>query len=222
MAEGHLGEIGDVQAVLPAAATGAGAPAWAGMPILAPTAMKEQDEARGGPEGPRETIEAIAGLAGAVLRPVRQSDRQAVEAFFARLSPEDMRMRFFAPLRTVPRATLARLMELDGAREMALALELAPGEFAGIARLSAEPGLARAEFAVAVRSDLKRRGIGRLLMARILDHARARGIGEVTGSILRENVAMVALARALGFAIEDEPGATAMVRARIATGAARG
>jgi acetyltransferase len=133
-----------------------------------------------------------------------------------------MRMRFFAPLRTVPRATLARLMALDGEREIALALELAPGEFAGIARLSAEPGLARAEFAVAVRSDLKRRGIGRLLMARILDHARARGIGEVTGSILRENVAMVALARALGFAIEDEPGATAMVRARIAAGAARG
>ncbi|MFZ9487352.1 MAG: GNAT family N-acetyltransferase, partial [Alphaproteobacteria bacterium] len=168
--------------------------------------MKEQDEARGGPEGPRETIEAIAGLAGAVLRPVRQSDRQAVEAFFARLSPEDMRMRFFAPLRTVPRATLARLMALDGDREMALALEIAPGEFAGIARLSPGEGLARAEFAVAVRSDLKRRGIGRLLVTRILDHARARGIGEVTGSILRENVAMVALARALGFAIEDEPG----------------
>lgn len=222
MAEGHLGEVGDVQVVLPAAATGAGAPAWAGMPILAPTAMKEQDEAPGGPAGPREAVEAIEGLAGAVLRPVRRTDRQAVEAFFARLAPEDMRMRFFAPLRTVPRATLARLMELDGAREMALALELAPGEFAGIARLSAEPGLARAEFAVAVRSDLKRRGIGRLLMTRLLDQARARGIGEVTGTILRENVAMVALARALGFAIEDEPGAASMVRARIATGAARG
>jgi hypothetical protein len=51
---------------------------------------------------------------------------------------------------------------------------------------------------------------------------RARGIGEVTGSILRENVAMVALARDLGFAIEDEPGAPALLRARIATGAARG
>jgi acetyltransferase len=59
-------------------------------------------------------------------------------------------------------------------------------------------------------------------MTRILDHARARGIGEVTGSILRENVAMVALARDLGFAIEDEPGAPALLRARIATGAARG
>ena len=90
------------------------------------------------------------------------------------------------------------------------------------ARRNAEKNGLRAEFAVAVRSDLKRRGIGRLLMTRILDHARARGIGEVTGSILRENVAMVALARDFGFAIEDEPGAPALLRARIATGAARG
>jgi acetyltransferase len=223
MAEGHLGEVGDVQAVLPAAATGAGAPARAGVPILAPTAMKEQDEARSGDAAGRDgRAGAIPGLAGAVLRPVRPEDRDAVEAFFARLEPEDMRMRFFAPLREIPRATLARLMDLDGEREIALALEVAPGAFAGIARLSAERGLARAEFAVAVRSDLKRRGIGRLLMTRILDHARARGIGEVTGSILRENVAMVALARDLGFAIEDEPGAPALLRARIATGAARG
>jgi acetyltransferase len=184
--------------------------------------MQEQDEARGGPAGPGERIEAIPGLAGAVLRPLRAADREAVGAFFARLAPEDMRMRFFAPLREIPRATLARLMDLDGEREIALALEVAPGAFAGIARLSAERGLARAEFAVAVRSDLKRRGIGRLLVTRILDHARARGIGEVTGSILRENVAMVALARDLGFAIEDEPGAPALLRARIATGAARG
>lgn len=190
--------------------------------------MKEQDEAQGaraaGRDSPalRKPAMAMPGLAGAVLRPVRPEDRGAVEAFFARLEPEDLRMRFFAPLREIPRETLARLMRLDDAHEMALAMELSPGEFAGIARLSMDGSLARAEFAVAVRSDLKRRGIGRLLMTRILDHARARGIGEVTGTILRENTAMIALARALGFAIEDDPGSSDTLRARIAPGAARG
>ena len=48
----------------------------------------------------------------------REGVARDLEAFFARLSPEDMRMRFFAPLRTVPRATLARLMALDGEREI--------------------------------------------------------------------------------------------------------
>jgi acetyltransferase len=64
-----------------------------------------------------------------------------------------------------------------------------------------------AEFAVAIRSDLKGKGLGRLLMTRIIDYARARGTRFIVGEILRENTAMLALAKACRFEIQpsDDP-----------------
>ncbi|MBV8166453.1 MAG: GNAT family N-acetyltransferase, partial [Alphaproteobacteria bacterium] len=69
----------------------------------------------------------------------------------------------------------------------------------------ADPDNARAEYAVVVRSDWKRRGLGRALMRAIIDHARERGTGEIFGIILTENTPMIDLARALGFAITANP-----------------
>jgi acetyltransferase len=77
----------------------------------------------------------------------------------------------------------------------------------GIARLSADPDNLSAEFAVIVRSDLKGRGIGSMLMRLLIDYARKRGIGALFGEVLAENRAMLALARELGFTVEpDEAG----------------
>ncbi|MBM3521865.1 MAG: GNAT family N-acetyltransferase, partial [Alphaproteobacteria bacterium] len=73
----------------------------------------------------------------------------------------------------------------------------------------------RAEFAVIVRSDLKGRGLGRLLMDRIITHARGRGVGEIVGDILRENTGMLALARDLGFELADDPDGPEIMRARL-------
>src|SRR6185295_209454 len=83
-------------------------------------------------------------------------------------------------------------------------------EILGVARIAADPDNARAEFAVSVRSDLKGHGLGRLLMQRIIEIARARGIACIEGEILRENVGMQALAKELGFAFvaSPEPGST--------------
>ena len=48
-----------------------------------------------------------------------------------------------------------------------------------------------------------RRGMGRLLMDRIIDYARGQGTRWLVGDILRENKTMLALALALGFAVES-------------------
>jgi acetyltransferase len=59
-----------------------------------------------------------------------------------------------------------------------------------------------------VRSDQKGRRLGRLLVGRIIRYARARGIHWLVGEALRENVAMIALAKASGFTITptEDPG----------------
>ena len=68
----------------------------------------------------------------------------------------------------------------------------------------ANPDNAAAEFAVIVRTDVAGKGLGMVLMQHVLDHARRRGIGEVHGDILAENVNMLDLCRRLGFAIQRD------------------
>jgi acetyltransferase len=77
----------------------------------------------------------------------------------------------------------------------------------------ADPDKRRAEYAIAVRSDWKGRGLGYLLMTRLIDIARQRGIRKLVGEVLRENAPMLNMCRELGFVVTTEPGdpAVAMV-----------
>ncbi|MEQ8699049.1 MAG: GNAT family N-acetyltransferase, partial [Bauldia litoralis] len=126
------------------------------------------------------------------------------------------RSRFFAPVKAMSHALAARLTQIDYDREMALVLLDPPGEGTGtygIARLSADPDFETAEFAVTVMSGSGGKGFGYLLMDRILDYARGRGIGLVYGDALAENQRMIALARSLGFRTRvptDEAGVVRM------------
>ena len=65
----------------------------------------------------------------------------------------------------------------------------------GIAHFFADPDRQRAEYAIAVRSDWKGRGVGYLLMNRLIDIARQCGIGELVGEVLRENEPMLEMCR---------------------------
>ena len=87
-----------------------------------------------------------------------------------------------ASLASLPPDQLVRLTQIDYDREMAFILEMpAPDatEIIAVGRLAIEPDRRRAEFAVAVRSDLKGRGFGRLLLARLVDYARKTGVFDV-------------------------------------------
>ncbi|SFB89654.1 bifunctional acetate--CoA ligase family protein/GNAT family N-acetyltransferase [Massilia yuzhufengensis] len=152
-----------------------------------------------------------------LLRPIRPEDAAAHVAFFAALSPEDVRMRMFGQMRALSPQQLARFTQIDYAREMAfIATRTRPGagdETLGVARVLLDPDGVRAEFAVTVRTDLKGRGLGRLLMGCLLDYCAARGVTVVEGVALAENTPMQALAQALGFALlPGEPGTVAMRR----------
>ena len=96
---------------------------------------------------------------------------------------------------------------------MALIARLAAsGTALGVARFSADPNNQRCEFAVALRSDWKGRGLGHRLMTRLIDVAKARGIGEIVGDVLHENEAMLALAKRLGFRLMRHPEDPELVR----------
>ena len=136
----------------------------------------------------------------ALLRPIRPEDERLYTEFLARVSPEDMRLRFFSPMKELSHAFIARLTQIDYARQMAfIVLDRPTGELLGVSRFFADPDLTSAEFAVLVRSDLHGLGVGWLLMRHLIDHARLIGVGEIYGHVLKENVTMLKMAAEMGF-----------------------
>jgi acetyltransferase len=142
------------------------------------------------------------------IRPVRPEDEPLLIGLTRNMSAEDMRLRFFAAMKAMSHRLAARLSQIDYDREMALLAEPEDGSAAlGEARFAADPDNRRAEFAVAVRSDMKRRGLAQLLMTRLIEVARRRGIGALVGEVLPENAAMLGLASRLGFIRESHSNA---------------
>jgi acetyltransferase len=143
------------------------------------------------------------------LRPIRPEDEPALQAFVLRQSPEDRRLRFFSQVKELNHQLAARLTQIDYDREMAFLLIDAHAEepeILGIMSIFTDSDRVRAEYAGAVRSDLKGRGLGRLLLEEIVECCRRRGIGEIWGEVLRENAPMLGLVRKLGFLVKVAPG----------------
>jgi acetyltransferase len=153
-----------------------------------------------------------------VLRPIRPEDAAAHGRFFARLSPEDIRYRFFTAMRALSPEQMARMTQIDYEREMAfVAVRERPeaeggAETVGVARLVCENDQ-RGEFAVVVQPDMKGRGLARALMGRLVDWGRMQGLGEIAGQVLAENQPMLAFMRRLGFTIHRLPGEDDVVEA---------
>lgn len=161
---------------------------------------------------PDRDEEIDAGGRKVRIRPIRPEDEQGLHAFFAKLSSEDVRMRFLQPLKRLPEPLGHKLSHLDPKREMALIAYDALDEIIGVGRLSADASGEAAEFALTVRSDRQRRGLGRHLMTRILDLAWDRGVAEVLGDVLAENTRMLDLCRSLGGEVRRHPADSTLLR----------
>ncbi|MBB5505403.1 bifunctional acetate--CoA ligase family protein/GNAT family N-acetyltransferase [Paraburkholderia atlantica] len=146
------------------------------------------------------------------VRPIRPEDENAHREFVNAMTPEDLRLRFFGAVGSFEHSQLARMTQIDYDREMALIAtvdnEDGVAQTLGVVRAVADPDNETAEFAVTVRSDQKGRRLGQLLMQRIIAYARARDTHWLIGEALRENTAMIALAKASGFTITrtEDPG----------------
>ena len=150
-------------------------------------------------------LEEMVRLEGRTLRlrPIRPEDFAQHKRFLSRCSPEDLHARFLSTFRELPDGEIARLTQIDYDREMAFIAEATSEEDAaetlGVARVSTDPDNIEADFAILVRSDLKRHGLGNLLLRKLVRYCRDRGTARMTSSVLSGNSCMLGLGEALGF-----------------------
>lgn len=146
------------------------------------------------------------------LRAVLPEDGPQLNAMVERTPPEQVRMRFFQALKSLPQEMSARLTQIDYDREMAMVVT-EPGvagraKLLGMVRISADPDLEGAEYDIMLDTEVAGLGLGKMLMNRIIGYAKERGIKEIFGEVLRENEAMLRINQALGFTVEaseDDP-----------------
>ncbi len=138
-----------------------------------------------------------------LLRPIRPEDEPNHHVFVSKLTPEDIRFRFFGLVHELPHTEMARLTQIDYDREMAFIAEIdgedGTKETLGVVRTVTDPDNDSAEFAIVVRSDLKGSGLGKRLLVKMIDYCRARGTRAIVGQVLRDNPRMLSFIQHLGF-----------------------
>jgi len=145
------------------------------------------------------------------VRPIRPEDAELERAFVHGLSEQTRYFRFFYRLHELTPAMLARFTQVDYDREMALvaiddgAKTKAGAAFIAVARYTTNPDGESAEFAIVVADAWQGRGVGRIVMLRLIDSAKRRGLSRLEGIVLRANANMRKFCEAIGFVARDDP-----------------
>lgn len=148
-----------------------------------------------------------------LLRPLTPEDAKLYPDFLAKVTRFDLRLRFFSAMRELSPEMIDRLVHYDPRTAMAFIAIDSGGRMLGVVRLHDEDnhgGSDRAgEFAILLRSHLKGRGLGWLMMKHMIAYAREHGLKFVRGQVLADNTTMLRMCEELGFKSvpdPDEPG----------------
>lgn len=145
---------------------------------------------------------ALGNGMGWPVRELALIDRPALERHLLALGTEDRRLRFgIAPSDTAIRDYIGRI---DFGRDALLGVFDADLRLLGAAHVARAAG--HAELGVSVLAEHRNRGVGGALLARAVLHARNWRLHALFMHCLRENAAMMHLARKKGMVIATEAG----------------
>lgn len=134
-----------------------------------------------------------------LIRPVRVEDAAGYVAAAKHCSIEDLSFRLMRGIRQVSQQLIARFTEIDYEQTMAFVAEGVKGDIMAATRLVRDGCQKTAEFAVIVRTDLQRQGLGTLMQKLLLEYATELGLDEVWGLVDCENRKALNLVSKLGF-----------------------
>ena len=136
-----------------------------------------------------------------LLRPILPEDEPAHKTFISHVSEDDLYKRFFSEVSEFNHEALAKFTQIDYDREMAF-VAVDNGMIIGVARALSDTDNKEAEFAILVRSDMKGMGLGGILMTKLINYAKQRGLYTLTGMTMPTNRGMITLAQKMGFDID--------------------
>jgi acyl-CoA hydrolase/GNAT superfamily N-acetyltransferase len=139
-----------------------------------------------------------------LVRPARLSDEEALQDLFYRLSQDSTYQRFFRFKNRYPHDEMQRLVDLDYERNMALVVcELDRDEPIAMAQYQVDPATGLGDVAFVVRDDWQRRGIGPVLLRRMAEIGRARGLSGLEADVLATNTPMLTVFHRSGLALQS-------------------
>jgi acetyltransferase len=154
------------------------------------------------------------------VRPVLPQDAELEQRLVRGLSARSRYARFMSPIRELSPQWLERLTRIDYERHVALVAESFDGDGSaravGEARYVVDASGTAAEFAVLTADDWRRAGLATGMLCMLIGHARRAALELIYGDVLRDNDAMLALARRLGFRSGVHPDDARLSRVRLA------
>jgi acetyltransferase len=146
-----------------------------------------------------------------MLRHIAPTDAVREQAFVHGLSRQSSYLRFHGTLKDLSKKDLKKFTDPDPRNAVAL-IVVHSGETGeeeiGVARYVIDPDGANCEFAIVVADTWQKRGIGTRLMNALIKHLQASGVKQISGSVLKGNLAMLKFIKQLGFTetnIPDDP-----------------
>ncbi len=170
---------------------------------------------------PEDLIESFEPVIGrpVTIRPLQAADAAIERSFVTGLSERTRYNRLFGGAVKITDEYIRRLIEVDAAREVALAAITMfdnAEEIIGVGRYVVDADAVSCEFALVIADAWQGRGIGRRMLEKLIAVAGARGLKTMFGEVLSTNQSMLKLARRLGFTIARLPGDATVVRVALA------
>lgn len=140
-----------------------------------------------------------------LVRPIGADDKALIAWGVAHLSRESSYLRFFSTRTKLSASELRYLTEVDHVDHEALVAVLAddPSVLVGVARFVRQTDdHEAAEVAVTIGDDFQGQGVGRELLALLMDSARERGIRRFVAIMLSENTGAHKLFGSAGKVVE--------------------
>jgi acetyltransferase len=142
------------------------------------------------------------------LRPIRPEDAESIRTLVRDMSAESRYFRFMHAINELSPRMVAQFTKLDYDRQMAFVATDKDDKVIGACRYMISNDRLGGEFAISISEDWKGFGLASAMMRLLIEHAKAQGLKNLHGDVLRSNRPMQALMQSLGFirkANPDEP-----------------
>ena len=132
-----------------------------------------------------------------VVRPVKEVDHDTLRSLLGEISDEMLSERYTDGVSLRAGQEPVSLEDVDGDRQLALVAHIVEAEgadaYVGIARYDVDPATRMADAVVGIDPDWQRKGIGTLLLRRLYEIVKARGIAGLKSSVSADNKPMLTL-----------------------------